>query len=718
MTMHPIDWMIVFACVAAITWFSVYTARYMKGVADFLAGNRTAGRYVLTMAASATGLGAISAVSYFEQYYAAGFPTIWWMWMTVPAGLVITLTGWVYYRFRETRCLTLAQFFEVRYSRRFRIFAAMIVWLSGLLNFGIFPYVAANFFVYFCGMPDTLPVLGLPTYWPIMVATTGMALLYTTLGGQITVMLTDCIQGFFCGVVLLVLSVFLLNQYPWEDVVESMQTAPTQSTREDLTRDADLKKLAFDEAISQGMADVAQERRLEYESLLAKIEDPDQLREEASGKSMLNPFDTSRVENFGLAFFLILVFNQFYGALSWQGSQAYQSSGISPHEQKMGQIIFPWVYAIRLVGLMLLAVTALTFLNHPNYASQAAEANQVLDDLRQSDVPQLAVQQRVPVALSYMLPTGLRGLFCVSMVFLLITTQDTYMHSWGSIFVQDILLPLLQKRIPPEQHVRWLRWSICGVALFAILFAIFYEPSEFIQMYFAITGAVFSGLGCAIIGGLYWKYGGTLAAYVAVSIGAVLSIARIVLQQYTEQIAAVPAKGPLLRLVDYLNTQVTSQIIWFWIMVICIVVYIFLSLVRLREPFDLDKMLHRGKYDDKGDHQKATNKWRAVWLNVIGITDEFSRFDQLLALALVLWNAIWISIFVVVTATHYFVTPIENAWWNSFWHVWIYVQIGVGIPAMVWFTIGGVRDIRAVFQRLATGERDATDDGTVFKDGS
>ena len=93
MTMHTIGWAIVFACVAVLTWFSIYTARYMQGVADFLAGNRTAGRYVLTMAASATGLGAISAVSYFEQYYAAGFPTIWWMWLTVPAGLVITLTG-------------------------------------------------------------------------------------------------------------------------------------------------------------------------------------------------------------------------------------------------------------------------------------------------------------------------------------------------------------------------------------------------------------------------------------------------------------------------------------------------------------------------------------------------------------------------------------------------------------------------------------------------
>ena len=207
-----------------------------------------------------------------------------------------------------------------------------------------------------------------------MVATTGMALVYTTLGGQITVMLTDCIQGFFGGVVLLVLSVFLLNQHPWKDIVESMQEAPTQSTKEELTREADFKKLTFDEAIHQGMADVAQERRLEYESLLATIEDPNQLREEASGKSMLNSFDTGQVKDFGLAFFLILVFNQFYGHLSWQGSQAYQSSGISPHEQKMGQIIFPWVYAIRLVGLMLLAVAAVAFLNHPKLCGSSCRS--------------------------------------------------------------------------------------------------------------------------------------------------------------------------------------------------------------------------------------------------------------------------------------------------------------------------------------------------------
>ena len=715
MTMHLVDWAIVFGCVAALTWFSLRTARYMRGVADFLAGNRSAGRYMLTMAASATGLGAISAVSYFEQYSAAGFPAVWWMWMTIPAGLVISLSGWVYYRFRETRCLTLAQFFEKRYSRRFRIFAASIVWLSGIVNFGIFPYVASNFFVYFCGLPPSLELFGwaMPTYWPIMLLTTGMALLYTTIGGQITVMLTDCLQGIVCETGFLILSIYLLSVFPWQDIVSAMQDAPIQATQAQFEREADLKKLAHAEAVRQGLQEIAAERKQEYDDLLAIANDPEKLRSEATGKSMFNPFDTSRVKDFSVLFFLIIVFNMFYGALTWQGSQAYQSSGTSPHEQKMAQVIFPWVYAVRLLGLIVLSICALTFLTHENYLSASTEAREVLAGLQQSDSPQLATQQRIPIALSFMLPPGLRGLLCAMMVFLLITTQDTYMHSWGSIFVQDIVLPLRKQRMTPQQHVRWLRGSIIGVAVFAMVFASLYEPTEYIQMYFAITGSIFAGLGCAIIGGLYWRYGGTLAAYVALTLGALLSTGRIVAQQFTEQITAMPEKGSWLRGLDYLNTQVNSQMIWFWIMMICIVSYVVISLLRKPKPFNLEEMLHRGEYDTSGDHQQAEDALPRAWMKVIGITDEFSRNDRIMAFALLAWNALWVGIFLSATVSNYFVAPISTDWWTQFWRIWIYVQIGVGIPAMVWFTIGCVRDIRSVFHRLETLERDDTDDGRV-----
>ena len=49
--------------------------------------------------------------------------------------------------------MTLAQFFEMRYSRSFRVFAGLVAFLSGIINYGIFPGVAARFFIALCGFP-------------------------------------------------------------------------------------------------------------------------------------------------------------------------------------------------------------------------------------------------------------------------------------------------------------------------------------------------------------------------------------------------------------------------------------------------------------------------------------------------------------------------------------------------------------------------------------
>ena len=725
MTMTPLDWIIVAVCATALTWFSLRTVKYLQGVGDFLSANRTAGRYAIALDASVVGVGAISAVGMFEQFYAAGFPTIWWAWMSIPAGMIITLSGWVYYRFRETRCMTLAQFFEVRYSRRFRIFTGIIIWLSGIVNFGIFPFVASNFFVYYCGLPAEFTLLGMtmPTYWPIMLITTGMSLAYTCIGGQITVLVTDCVQGMFVAVGLVVLAVFLLSQYGWSEVVESMNEAPKIAIVEKADMKVTAQRKAHEKAVeaasksdqAKKAATEAEESLVKSEAARGELDDQAVLAEKASGQSMVNPFDTGKVKHFGLAFFLILVFNQFYGGFSWQGQSGYKSSALSPHEQKMGQVIFQFLYMIRLVGLVLLAVCALTFLTHANFATQATPAHEVLDGLKSTDTPQLAVQQRVSVALAYMLPTGLRGFFCVMMIFLLITTQDTYMHSWGTIFIQDVVMPIRKKPLTPKQHVNFLRCSIIGVAAFAIIFSAFYKPTEFIQMYFAITGAIIGGLGAAIIGGLYWKYGGTLAAYVAVGLGAILSVTRIVTKQFTTEISAISDKGPILRFVDYINTEVNSQTLMFWIIIICIASYIVLSLIRIRKPFNLNRMLHRGQYDAKGDHKEATDATKSKWAKIVGITAEFTRVDRVLALTMVGYNLIWAGLFFGAAVYNFLIAPIPTGFWTKFWQIWVYSQAMLGVPIALWFIVGGVRDIKRIFHRLVTLQRDDTDDGSVVK---
>ena len=127
------------------------------------------------------------------MFYNNGLPVQWWWMMSAPLGLFIALTGFVVYRFRETRALTLAQFFEMRYSRRFRFFSGFLCWLSGILNFGIFPAVTARFLIYFTGLPQKIEFgsVSVPTLSVVMLIYLGIAVYIACFGGQISIMLTD-----------------------------------------------------------------------------------------------------------------------------------------------------------------------------------------------------------------------------------------------------------------------------------------------------------------------------------------------------------------------------------------------------------------------------------------------------------------------------------------------------------------------------------------------
>src|SRR5689334_13390172 len=98
MNLSWIDWTIMAVAVVALRLVSMSTRRYMKGVADFLSANRSAGRYLLTIAGQMGSVGAISVIATFEVYYRAGFPPLWWGLMGIPVAVILLLSGWVYYR--------------------------------------------------------------------------------------------------------------------------------------------------------------------------------------------------------------------------------------------------------------------------------------------------------------------------------------------------------------------------------------------------------------------------------------------------------------------------------------------------------------------------------------------------------------------------------------------------------------------------------------------
>src|SRR6188472_1754318 len=107
--MQPIDWLLVVLPLALVIAFAIYTRRFVRSVADFLAAGRCAGRYLLANARGESDSGLANMMSKFEMVLVAGFVLNFWEKVQVPVLLLVGISGFVVYRYRETRALTLAQ---------------------------------------------------------------------------------------------------------------------------------------------------------------------------------------------------------------------------------------------------------------------------------------------------------------------------------------------------------------------------------------------------------------------------------------------------------------------------------------------------------------------------------------------------------------------------------------------------------------------------------
>ena len=229
-----IDWLIIAVVLLGMIYSVSFTKGLMKSVTDFLSAGRTAGRYLISVSQGAAGLGAISIVSFLEVGYITGFSFQWWGLSQGIIILAITASGWVIYRFRQTRSLTLAQFFEKRYSRKFRIFAGIVAFVCGIINFGIFPAVGAQFFISYCGFPDSF--IGIPTFPLVMIILISIALYFVYTGGQIAVIIADFFQGVFLIIVLFVITIFLYKNVGWDQVTNSLKDTPKKLATEEIQK--------------------------------------------------------------------------------------------------------------------------------------------------------------------------------------------------------------------------------------------------------------------------------------------------------------------------------------------------------------------------------------------------------------------------------------------------------------------------------------------------
>jgi len=416
--------------------------------------------------------------------------------------------------------------------------------------------------------------------------------------------------------------------------------------------------------------------------------------------SMLNPFHTAGVQDFNAWFYLIGIFISVYGYQTWLGAQAFMTSARNPHEQRMGNLIFVWRRAPLTLMTLVLPLAAFAVMHLPQYSSMAESINA---DIHRIHGSALQNEMSVPIALAHILPIGIKGLLAMVAVFLSITCHDTYMHSWGAIFVQDVLIPWRGKALEPDAHVRWLRISIFFVAVFSFFFSLLYVETDKILFFQAITGTIWlGGAGAVMIGGLYSRIGTTAGAYAAMIAGAVLGIAGLSVPQFW--LAHYGTKFPI-------NGQWISLIS----SLIAIALYIGISLMTggARRKFNLDKMLHRGIYTVDPHEHETKSVSRKRWQEMLGMGAEFSKGDRFLAILFAVWTFGWWAVFIGVSIAHFAFNAIPDRFWPGFWHVYLILLIVQCVPASIWFTAGGILDIRSLLKTLQTSSRDPLDDGRV-----
>lgn len=859
--MSWLDWCILIIPFTALSIFAIYSKKYVRGIVDYLAAGRIAGRYLLSVGDMAAALSVITLVAGCEQNYQTGFAVGFWGAIVAPVGIFISLTGYCNYRWRETRCLSMGQFLELRYgSKFFRLFCATLRTIAELITNAIGPAVATNFFIYFLGLPHKIMIFGvnLPCYAIIVTLCLCLALLFILPGGRISLLITDSFQGLISYPIFVVIVGYIILNFSWWDDI-----APVMWNR-------------------------------------------------VPGQSFMNPYDVSQLRDFNLFALVVTLCGSFLNRASWFGNDT-SGSARTPHEQKMAGVLGAWRGGLSWFMIFLIAVIVITFMNSSHFngenrfgitnneirqklsvkvlqdpkitipetsfkeivqinfkdidqprsprkgqlpegyttdspfldvarytfgqtpegskqydtfvkqyragittpptdiktfealpddvraaqhaerlaaaqkAAQFAVANDTstaaehlhnsvnaitipdsrfdqplsqqdnLDTVYQNTVRyslgntptgrkqyqqfrSLYNQMMMPLVITNIFPTGLLGLFCLLLIMLLISTDDSRIFNASSTMVQDVVLPLFKGHLDPKLHLLILRGMTILVAVFFLIVSLFFTQLDYIHMFTTIMCALWlGGAGPVMIGGLYSRFGNLTGAWCSIALGSGNALCGLLLQRnWADKVYPwIESKGWVEGLDNFLQAvtawsdpivtwkmdavkfPINSLEISFISMVLSCIGYVVGSYLTYK-PYNLDKLLHRGKYADEFSSKPERTSWsiKTVFSKIVGITPEYTRTDRAIA-----WSVFGYS-FVYALVVVFLGTVIWNAvyewprnWWNiKFFVTSLLIPGIVGIVTTVWFVTGGIRDLKRLFVDLANRKQDVFDNGQVSSD--
>ncbi len=432
-----LDWIIVGAYLAGTMVAGLAMRRYIGKVEHFIVAGREMDVYLGVASLAASEFGIITAMYTAELGYKNGFAGATPGILMAIAMLVVGLTGFVINPLRQSGALTIPELLDRRFGPRVRWMSGVVIFLGGLLNMGIFLRVGGEFLTIVARIPSH--------YLEVtMTALLLMVLVYTVLGGMLSVLVTDYLQFLVMGVGLVVVSLLVAMDVSWDKIVATV--------------------------------------------------------ENRHGTGAFNPFVSQEM---GVTYVAWQALNQLAVVLTWQ---TVIQRVLSSRDAKTARQVYTKT-SFYFVGRFLIpafwGMAALVALG-----SQASPANPL---------------HAMPTYLSTLIPSGLLGLVIAAMLAADMSTDSSYMLTWGSILYNDILCPLRKKPFSERTGLLANRIIIIFIGAFLLVYGLWYQLPGRAWDYLSITANIYlSSITILLVSCCYWKGANSLGATAAI-IGGALS---------------------------------------------------------------------------------------------------------------------------------------------------------------------------------------------------
>ena len=485
----PIDGSIIGLYLLITMIAGVWLRKRVRRVEDFLVAGREMNLHLGIASLAATEFGVITCMYAAQGGYTNGFAGALPGICQAIAMLVIGATGFCVKRLRDSGAMTLPELFEKRFGKSVRWLSGVVIVMGGLLNMGVFLKIGGQFLCLVTGLDLSRLVL-------IMTALLVMVVIYTMLGGMLSVLVTDFLQFVVMSVGLLVVTVMILVHIGWDKLVSTVQQHHGDAGFLPLAADG----LGMSYVIMQVLMAVA--ATLTWQTVISRLLAAKDAR---TGQQVFTR-------------------TSFFFVCRWMipglwGIAALAMVGWKPLDElgKEERAAIPAVVAQKIesskVGKPLAELT------EAEVEALPASAKSKLNDTSLNAMPKF---------LGTFLPIGLMGLLIAAMLAADMSTDASYMLSWGSVIYNDILAPFRRKPWPDAKAILWNRFIIALIGMYLFVFGLMYELQGNVWSYLALTGAIYlSSMSVLLIACCYWKRANNWGALASIILGATVPVVHL-----------------------------------------------------------------------------------------------------------------------------------------------------------------------------------------------